>query len=74
MEIYLYRIKMNCGINEVVLPCIDGYTVYIDESLDDIHALRAYQHALIHIYHGDCDTIRDVNRVEYEAHRDKADI
>ncbi|MGN1381196.1 MAG: hypothetical protein ACI4W2_00120 [Eubacterium sp.] len=71
MEIYLYRVKMNHKINEIVLPCIDGYTVYIDDSLDDVHALKAYRHALTHIHRGDCDVVQDVNRIEYEAHRDK---
>ena len=66
-DIYIYICKLDGGIDEAVLPCIDGYTVYIDERLDDEHRRRVLAHALEHIRRGDCAG-GDVQLIEEVAH------
>lgn len=68
-DIYLYRIKMPRNQKEIVLPCLNGYTVYINESLDENQAVKAYNHAIDHIRKNDCDGRGDVQEIEYAAHR-----
>lgn len=62
--------ELPAGIHEMVTPCADGYTVYIDISLDESHRLAAYNHALDHIRNGDFDSdnIRSVQEMEAAAH------
>ena len=47
--VYVYLVDMPPQTHEMVTPCADGYTVYIDASLDDKHRMEAYEHALRHI-------------------------
>jgi hypothetical protein len=68
-EIYIYRIKLPGKSKEAVLPCKDGYTIYIDERLDDAQALREYQHAIYHIENGDLESEGTVQEIEKKAHR-----
>lgn len=62
--------ELPAGVHEMVTPCADGYTVYIDISLDEPHRLAAYNHALDHIRNGDfdADNIRSVQEMEAAAH------
>jgi hypothetical protein len=69
-DIFVYRIRMPDMIREAVTPCEDGYTIYIDDRLDDVHAYAAYQHALDHIRYGDLDNIGNVQKVEWKAHNE----
>lgn len=66
-DIYTYLIPLPDGINEVVLPCLGGYTVYIDSRLSQEKQLRSYQHALGHIINHDFEK-SDVQEIEKEAH------
>ena len=34
-KIYTYYVPLPEGVNEAVMSCIDGYTIYIDETLDE---------------------------------------
>ena len=67
-NVYVYLTDLPDGIHEVVTPCSDGYTVYIDSALDQEHRVRAYNHAMGHIKENDFEK-SDVNQIEYEAHR-----
>lgn len=67
-EIYVYFVRLPPGVYEMVTPCADGFTVYIDEALDREHKLRAYAHAVEHIRHGDFERGLDVDRIEKERH------
>ena len=64
---FVYLIPLPPGINEMVTPCPEGHTIYIDSSLDDAHQLRAYQHALNHIEHNDFAK-ENVQEIESDAH------
>ena len=67
-RIFTYVVQLPDGINEAVMACAEGYTIYIDEDLDEAGRKRAFQHAMIHI--GRSDFYRgDVQRIEAEAHR-----
>lgn len=66
-DIFIYCIPLPDAVNEVVTPCLTGYTVYINSNLDREHALQAYQHALRHI--GNRDFEKDnVQTIETDAH------
>lgn len=67
-DIYIYLIDIPGKINEMVLPCVGGYTVYIDKKLDHDSQLRAYEHALKHIENGDFQKT-NANLLEVYAHR-----
>lgn len=66
-QIYVYFVKLPLRVSEMVTPCLEGYTVYIDERLDEAHRLEAYQHALEHIKRHDFEK-DDVQQIESEAH------
>lgn len=66
-NIYVYHIGLPDGIREMVTPCLDGFTVYIDKNLDEWSRQKAYNHAVEHITNNDfCKA--DVQQIEWEAH------
>lgn len=68
-DIYIYFCKFPDGIKEAVSPCCDGgYTIWIDETLDDHQKRRALDHAMKHILNGDLEGDGDVDRIERRAH------
>lgn len=69
--VYVYlRNDLPRGVNELVSPGIDGYTVLISDRLDREQQLKAYEHALKHIEDGDfdIDSIKSVQEIESRAH------
>ena len=66
-DIYTYITRLPEGINEAVMPCEDGYTVYIAETLDRAARIEAYNHALRHIDAQDWRRV-DIQDIEYSAH------
>ena len=67
-DVHVYVINLPDGINEMITPCSDGYTIYIDDKLSPEGRRRAYAHALYHINHHDFEK-EDVNQIEIEAHK-----
>ena len=67
-DIYTYLIDLPNGVNEMVMPCFCGYTVYIEKNLTYEAQIKAYQHAMWHILNDDF-TKEDVQSIEEEAHR-----
>ena len=67
-DIYVYYQPLPDGINEAVMTCLGGYTIYIDprQSKDGIQ--RSYRHALKHIQNGDFFS-PDVQSIENQAHK-----
>lgn len=53
-RIFVYLVKLPDGIDEAVSPCLEGYTIYIDERLTNEMMIMAYDHAMFHIDNGDC--------------------
>ncbi len=67
-NVYTYLVDLPDGIDEAVLPCLEGYTIYLDNSLSPSGLERAYYHALEHIANNDFDKT-NVNKIEAEADR-----
>lgn len=68
-DVFTYFVPLPAGINEMVTPCADGFTVYIDSDLDEAHRIRAYNHAIRHIMRGDFEK-EDVGTIEAENHKE----
>lgn len=66
-NIFLYQAELPPGVNEVVTPCVDGYTVYIDSRLTYESRISAFTHALNHIENNDFDKT-NANEIEADAH------
>ena len=67
-DVHVYVINLPDGINEMITPCSDGYTIYIDDKLSPEGRRRAYAHALYHINNKKIKK-SDVNQIEIEAHK-----
>ena len=66
-DIFVYFVKLPPQINEMVLPCDGGYTIYIDSRLTWEQKRKMYDHAIGHIENYDFE-LADVNEIEHEAH------
>lgn len=64
-NVFVYKVSTPPSIKEMVMPCADGYTVYISDALSPEAQRDAYLHALKHIDNGDCeDDCSNVNQKE----------
>ncbi|MDO4615532.1 MAG: hypothetical protein Q4B15_07870 [Lachnospiraceae bacterium] len=69
-EIYVRRVKLKGKVTELVALDANGdYNIYISEAVDDVRAMKAYQHACKHIQHGDFEKL-DVQAIEKDAHKE----
>lgn len=67
MSVYPYIVDI--PVREMVVPCIDGHTVYISDKLTKEGQLKAYEHALKHIYsEEDFEPGEDVQEIEGRTH------
>lgn len=69
-NIYHYVVPLPEGVNEAVLKCLDGYTVYTADRLDEDGTRKAYYHALRHIRNRDFETDSTVDMKEIVAHKE----
>lgn len=67
-NIYTYIVDLPPHITEMVTPCFDGYTIYLDASLSPYGREKAFKHAMWHIRNNDFEKY-DVQQIESEAHR-----
>lgn len=67
-NIFVYFADFPPHIHEIVLPCLDGYTVYINASLSHSEQVTAYLHALSHIVNRDFEKESGVQEIEYLRH------
>lgn len=66
-NVFVYITDLPPSIHEMVAPCDDGYSVYINAKLSQMGMIHAYQHALSHI--DGCDWEKhDVQEIEKERH------
>lgn len=63
---YVYITKLPGRIREYVTPCIDGYTVYISDELEQEQRIEAFHHAVRHVERGDFEK-EDVQVIEHDA-------
>lgn len=69
-DIFVYVTKLPPRIYGFSCPCLEGYTVYIDEGLDERRRREVYAHELKHIRERDFEK-EDVQSIESSAHKKK---
>lgn len=67
VDIYVYIVDLPERVDEMVTPCLDGYTVYLNARLSYAGRVKAYHHAIRHIERNDFEN-DDVQKIEEEAH------
>lgn len=69
-NVYVYRVSLPGTVHEMVVPNSedDGFSIYIDDGLDDDQARSAYRHAMKHITGGHFE-LAEASRAEYMAHK-----
>ena len=67
-NIYHYVVPLPEGVREAVLECLDGYTIYTADRLDEDGTRKAFNHALRHIRNHDFEKEISVNSIERAAH------
>lgn len=67
-NIYVYLIDLPDRVDEMVTPCADGYTVYLNARLSYARRVQAYHHALRHIERNDWNK-SSVQDIENDAHK-----
>ena len=68
LDIYLYCVDIPGNVEEMVMPCADGYTVYIDIKLSYEQRLDALSHALEHISNDDWNSGETADYIEGVRH------
>ena len=66
-NVFYYIRPLPAGVNEVVFPCPDGWTIWIADRLDLPAMRKAYRHAVEHIKNEDWNKT-DVNDIERHRH------
>ena len=67
-DVYVYTADLPIGTRELVAPCLDGYTVYINTRYNRETQLGAYLHAVKHVTDHDWEKT-DVQEIESDAHQ-----
>lgn len=67
-DIFVYIVDLPTKIHEMVMPCEDGYTIYISNMLDHKNQLKALMHAVSHIRNNDFASCEDVQTLENNRH------
>lgn len=67
-DVFVYYVELPLATKEMVTPCADGYTVYINSRCSAQQQRKAYIHALKHIKNHDFES-SDVQKIELTAHR-----
>ena len=66
-DFFVYFVELPDGVNEAVMECLGGYTIYIDPRQSKSGIIRSYQHAVNHIKSNDFYKA-DVQVIEDDAH------
>lgn len=67
-RVFVYYIPLPEGVNEAIMTCFGGYTIYIDPRQSKAGMERSFKHALKHIQSGDFFKT-DVQSIESKAHK-----
>lgn len=67
-DIFIYLTDLPSRVHDIVVPCADGYTVYLEIKDSMQRRMKAFEHAVGHIRELDFEKT-DVNIIEMEAHR-----
>lgn len=66
-DVYVYCVDLPSGIHEMVTPCADGFTVYLNNADSEFRKKKAFEHAIAHIRNNDFGKV-DVQGIEMIAH------
>ena len=66
-DVYVYLVPLPPSEKEAVVPCADGYTVYLNSNHDRASNIEGYVHALKHIANNDFEK-NNVQEIETRAH------
>lgn len=66
-DVFVRIIDMPDNVRGFVIPCEDGYNVYISSRLDRLGRIKAFEHEMKHIIGNDF-VKRDVHQIENNAH------
>ena len=69
-NVYVYLIDLPDRVDEMVTPCLDGYTIYLNAKLTYRDRIKAYMHALEHVRRNDWNKT-EVQQIEYESHKEE---
>ena len=67
-DIYVYLVDLPPAVPEMVAPCSDGYTIYLNARLAYTDRVKAYLHALEHVARNDWEK-DNVQEIEKDAHK-----
>jgi len=68
-NIFVYLVDLPPAISEMVTPCDDGFTVYLNARFSRARQEQAYLHAITHIIHNDFES-DNIQSIEHEAHHE----
>lgn len=66
-DIFVYLVDLPPKIAEMIAPCENGFTVYLNSRLSYQDRVKAYMHALKHVERNDWNK-DNVQMIEKEAH------
>ena len=66
-DVFVYIVDLPDRVDEMVTPCIDGYTIYLNAKLTSKGRVKAYMHALEHVRRNDWNK-ECVQQIEKEVH------
>lgn len=68
-SIYVYMADLPSNVHEMVTPCIDGYSIYINTRLSCVEQEKAYRHAIWHIENLDFekDSVQSIEKIAHEG-------
>ena len=69
-NIYTYLTDLPPKVHEMVVKCLEGYTVYLDSKDSAEDRVRHYEHAFDHILKRDHES-NDVQTIEKESHKEE---
>lgn len=67
-RVFIYLVDLPGDITEMVCPCLDGYTIYLNSRLSQSAQEKSFRHAMWHIEHNDFEK-DDVQMIELLAHK-----
>lgn len=69
-DCFVYLAPLPHDVREMLTPCTEGYTLYLNERLTQNQRLRAIEHAFRHAQRGDFEKLNaDVQEIEYSTHK-----
>lgn len=66
-DVFIYTVDLQGKARAMAMPCIEGYTVYVDRNLSPDQQIEAARHELDHISHADFEKT-DVQEIERKRH------